>query len=150
MSDHGSRWRGKRPQPPPTRIQPTQMPGDQDASNEPKAVLSPRPSNSAQEAPTVEPAEDPQERRNQKAQASADSPPRRMDSDDDWWRVDIDPSPTTTPSGQKVDVGITNYVDETAEQQIISWHAGPTTAAAAERWALIGVAYVMREKKIRH
>ena len=48
---------------------------------------------------------------------------------------------------KKVDVGITNYVDDTAEQQIISWQTGPTKAATAERWAQIGVADVTKEKK---
>ena len=54
---------------------------------------------------------------------------------------------TTTPSGKKVDVGITHYADDTAEQNIISWQTGPTKAATAERWAQIGVADVTKEKK---
>ena len=54
---------------------------------------------------------------------------------------------TTTPSGKHIDAGITNYVDDTAEQKIISWQTGPTKAAIAERWAQPGVADVTLEKK---
>ena len=54
---------------------------------------------------------------------------------------------TTTPSGKHIDAGFTNYADDTAEQQIISWQTGPTKAAKAERWAQPGVADVTLEKK---
>ena len=54
---------------------------------------------------------------------------------------------TTTPSGRKIDVGITNYADDTAEQNNISWQTGPNKTVTKERWAQEGVEDASQEKK---
>ena len=90
IGEHGSRWRG---QPPPPKRPSAQMSEDPDASEVPQAIQTPRQSNSAQEEHRpVTPASDPQDRRNQKAETTPNTPPQT-------WSVDVEPPPMATPSG---------------------------------------------------
>ena len=90
IGEHGSRWRG---QPPPPKRPSANVPEDPDASEVPQAMQTPRQSKSAQEEHRpVAPASDPQDRRNQKAETTSNTPPQT-------WSVDLEPSPTATPSG---------------------------------------------------